>query len=87
MNARPGEDVGATIRRLLGQVAPEAGLDTIDPSADLRETLDIDSFDFLNVLVAIDRELGVSIPETDYGKVSTFQSLVDYINQARRGTP
>ncbi|MBU6350558.1 MAG: acyl carrier protein [Chloroflexi bacterium] len=60
-------------------LAPEADLSTLRPHDDLRETLEIDSFDFLNFLIALDQEVGVEIPEKDYGKVGTLAGLMDYL--------
>ncbi|HSN33058.1 MAG TPA: acyl carrier protein [Ideonella sp.] len=64
-------------------IAPEADLARIDPKASLREQLDIDSFDFLNLLIALHQRLGVEIPEADYRQVETLDGLLDYL--ARHG--
>jgi acyl carrier protein len=45
----------------------------------MREALDIDSFDFLNFLIGLDDELGVEIPEADYGKLVSLNDLLDYL--------
>jgi acyl carrier protein len=67
------------IFEILHRIAPEADLDHLDPNESLRETLDIDSFDFLNVLVALNEKLGVNIPEADYRQVATLQGMTDYL--------
>jgi acyl carrier protein len=54
----------------------------LDPKADLRRALDIDSLDFLNVLTAIHARLGINVPEKDYGKLVTFAGAVDYLEKA-----
>jgi acyl carrier protein len=54
-------------------------LTTLDPSADLREALDIDSMDFLNFVIAVHRRLGVDIPELDYPKLATLDGAVTYL--------
>ena len=41
--------------------------------------LDIDSFDFLNFLIALDERLRVEIPEADYGKLNTLDGMVRYL--------
>ena len=64
---------------ILGSIAPEADLSELDPEANLQERLDIDSFDFLNVLIALDEELGVEIPESDYGQLVSLNDIVDYL--------
>jgi hypothetical protein len=40
-------DIKKVIEEELGNIAPEADLTTVDPKADLREALDVDSMDFL----------------------------------------
>jgi len=60
-------------------IAPEADLQHVPPDANLREALDIDSFDFLNFLIGLHTRLGVEIPESDYGKLSTLSELIRYL--------
>ena len=60
-------------------LAPEADLGDLRPHDDIRETLEIDSFDFLNFLIALNKEVGVEVPEKDYGKVSTLEALTSYV--------
>lgn len=74
-------DVRGALLRLLARVAPEADLSELDPREPLQRALDIDSFDFLGLLVAIRDDLGVSVPESDYGRVATLDDLVGYLEQ------
>ena len=64
-------------------IAPEADLARLDTRVSLREQLDIDSFDFLNLLIALHERLGVEIPEADYRQVQTLDGLLEYL--ARHG--
>ncbi|MGO9046466.1 MAG: acyl carrier protein [Xanthobacteraceae bacterium] len=72
-------DVDAVVREELGNIAPEVDLKTIDPEANLREALDIDSMDFLNFISAIHHRLGLDIPELDYPKLATLAGAIDYL--------
>lgn len=60
-------------------IAPEADPQKIRPGENLREALDIDSFDFLNLLIALHGRLGVEIPESDYSQLTTLAELVRYL--------
>jgi len=60
-------------------LAPEADLNDLRPHDDIREMLEIDLLDFQNFLVALNKEVGVEVPEKDYGKVSTLESLTSYV--------
>lgn len=72
-------EIRATLEKLLARIAPEADLASIDPEESLQRALDIDSFDFLNFLVAVRNELGVTVSESDYGKVGTLQGLLRFL--------
>jgi len=64
---------------ILHRIAPEADLNRISPDENLREALDIDSFDFLNIMIALHDKFGVDIPESDYRKVSSLKGILDYL--------
>ena len=63
----------------LTEVAPDVDPLAIDPDSDLAEQLDIDSMDFLNIVVAIHERTGIEIPERDYPKLSTLGDAVTYL--------
>jgi acyl carrier protein len=69
----------------LHQIAPEADPRQIREDENLREALDIDSFDFLNVLIGLHERLGVEIPEADYGQLTTLSALVQYLSRKLPG--
>jgi acyl carrier protein len=62
-------DIRKLVQEELSNIAPEIDLATVDPAADLREAMDIDSMDFLNFVTAVHRRTGVDIPEADYPKL------------------
>lgn len=72
-------DIRKAILEELGNIAPEADLAAVDPAADLREALDIDSMDFLNFVIALHRRLAVDIPEIDYPKLVTLDGAMTYL--------
>jgi acyl carrier protein len=72
-------DLRTTVLRALGEIVPELDPRTLAPDVPLRDQLDIDSMDFLNFVVALDDELGVEIPESDYGKLDTLDRIVEYV--------
>ncbi|MFO0633650.1 MAG: acyl carrier protein [Nannocystaceae bacterium] len=75
----------AAILGALGRITPESDLSGLRGDVPLRDQLEIDSMDFLNLLVAVATELGVEIPERDYGKVLALDGLVNYVEAKRRG--
>jgi acyl carrier protein len=72
-------DVRATVLRVLARLAPEADLTSLRGDVPLRSELDIDSVDFLNFVIELDRELAVGVPEADYGQLATLDGAVAYL--------
>jgi acyl carrier protein len=73
------QEIHTRVLRVLGQIAPEADLSAIKPDIKLRDQLDIDSMDFLNFLIGVDKELSIAIPERDYGQLTTLDACVAYL--------
>ncbi len=73
------DDVRPKVLEVLAQIAPEADLDAIDPTDDIREQLDLDSMDFLNVAVGVSAAFNLNVPERDYPKMATLDGCVAYI--------
>ncbi|MEO1292226.1 MAG: acyl carrier protein [Pseudomonadota bacterium] len=63
----------------IGRIAPEIPFDDVDRTEDLRDAFEIDSMDFLNLVTALHKRLGVEIPETDYAKLHSVDAAVDYL--------
>ncbi len=63
----------------IGNIAPEADPAAIDPNGDLREAFDLDSMDFLNLVTALHKRLGIDIPETDYARLSSLNAAIAYL--------
>lgn len=73
----------ATVLRVLGEVAPEADLTALDPAQDMREALDLDSMDILNLAVGLYQATGVDVPERDYPRIVTVDGAVAYLAEHR----
>lgn len=73
------QEIRDAVMKSLHSVAPEIDLDEIDPAAPIGPQMDVDSIDFLNVLMGIHEKTGVDIPERDYPKVQTIDDTVAYI--------
>ena len=77
-----GPEIQKVLLELVHRIAPECDPANIDPDENLREALEIDSFDFLNLLVSVHERLGIAIPESDYSRVATLNNLVTYLQDA-----
>jgi acyl carrier protein len=64
----------------LKQIAPASSVNQLQPGDNIREALDLDSFDHLNFLIDLNSKLGVDIPEKDYGKLNSLASIMNYLS-------
>jgi acyl carrier protein len=78
------EEIRQAVVGVLRDVAPEVRPEAIDPVASLRDTLDLDSVDFMNFVIGLHAALGVDVPEADYAKLSSLDDCVAYL-AAKRG--
>jgi len=76
-------DTRAQVLRLLGDIAPEADLATLNPAVSFRDQLDLDSMDFLNFVVAIHKAFHIEIPESDYPKYMTLNGCLAQLDASR----
>jgi len=63
----------------LQTIAPEADLASLEPVTSFRDQIDIDSMDFLNFMIALEKRLGVRIREVDYPKLSSLDGCISYL--------
>ncbi len=68
------------IFELLKKIAPDTEPSELKPEDNIRETLNIDSFDTLQFVVALSENFSIEIPEQDYGKITNLKDLLSYIN-------
>lgn len=73
------QDIRQTLFELLKKIAPDTEPEKLRPDDDIRHTLETDSFDALQFVVALDEHFGIETPEADYGKIATLKNLVQYI--------
>jgi acyl carrier protein len=69
-----------TMFDLLKNIAPESSPEALGEDENIRETLGIDSYDFLNLMIGLNEAFGVEIPETDYGKLVSLTDIVHYVS-------
>ena len=69
----------AVLIETLQSIAPEVEGSELRPDRPLRQQVDLDSMDWLNVLQGLHLRLGVDIPESDYAGLVTLDDIVAYL--------
>ncbi len=79
------DELRSAIVAAIAAVAPEADLRSLRHDRPLREQIDLDSIDWLNVLAGLCERLGIDIPAIDDGRFATVDSIVDRLTTALAG--
>lgn len=74
-------ELESIIKTAISDIAPDADPDSLESDDDMRDELDLDSMDFLNIIVAVSQKSGVTIPESDYAQVLTMDTMCQYVEE------
>jgi acyl carrier protein len=79
-------EIRSAVLAALAEVAPEVDTAALSPARPLRRQVDLDSMDWLNVIIAWHKRFGIDIPEADYAQLTSVDAVVRYI-AGRLGAP
>ena len=79
MTVASREQIRALVIDTFASIVPEVDFATIASDQPLRGQVDLDSFDFLNVIIRLSERLKLDIPEADYGELATLDGMIDYL--------
>ncbi|HEX4414393.1 MAG TPA: acyl carrier protein [Lacipirellulaceae bacterium] len=64
---------------ILSDIAPDEDLSNLDDSLNFREQLELDSMDFLDIVMELRKRYRVQIPEDDYINLASMNTTVAYL--------
>ncbi len=73
------EEIRQAIIDILADIAPDEDLSDLDDSVAFREQLELDSMDFLDIVMELRKRYRVQVPEEDYGQLASMDSTVTYL--------
>jgi acyl carrier protein len=63
----------------LTKAAPDIDQNALEPEINFRDQFEVDSVDFLNFMLDLEKRLGIRIPEVDYPKLSSMKGCLAYL--------
>jgi acyl carrier protein len=76
MNA---EQIRQVILAILARIAPDEDLAEIRDEVPFREQMELDSMDFLDIVMELRKQFRIQIPEDNYQQLTTMNSTVTYL--------
>ncbi len=67
------------IMDIIAEIAVDEDLSNIDDNVRLREQLDLDSMDFLDIVMELKKRYKIEVPTEDYPKLATMKSCIEYL--------
>ncbi len=73
------DEIKDIILEIIEDIDEEADFDDLDADQPLRDQLDLDSMDFLDIVMELRKRYKLQIPEEDYPELATLTSCVNYL--------
>ena len=73
------DDCKKLVIDIISDIAPDEDLTAIKPEIKLRDQLQLDSMDFLDIVMELRKSHGIEVPETDYGQLASLESCAEYL--------
>lgn len=64
---------------ILEEIAPDEDISDLNDEQSFREQIELDSMDFLDIVMELRKRHRVQIPEEDYGELASMASTVKYL--------
>ncbi len=73
------DEVKKIVLAIIADIAPDEDLSNVKPEVRLRDQLELDSMDFLDIVMELRKKYGIEVPEADYPKLATLDSCAEYL--------
>jgi acyl carrier protein len=64
---------------IIADIAPDEELGNLKPDVRLRDQLQLDSMDFLDIVMELRKRHSIEVPEADYIQLASLDSCADYL--------
>ena len=78
------DDIKRAIVDILSDIAPDEDLSELKEDVPFRDQLELDSRDFLDIVMELRKRYRIQIPEEDYTALASMKSTVEYLEPRMR---
>jgi acyl carrier protein len=72
-------EIRQAVLDILSDIAPDEDLSTLKEDVPFRDQLELDSMDFLDIVMELRKRYRIQIPEEDYQQLASMSSTVQYL--------
>ena len=73
------EQVKQIVIDIINEIAPDEDTSNLKSEVNLRDQMDLDSMDFLDIVMELRKQHGIEVPEEDYPRLASLDSCADYL--------
>jgi acyl carrier protein len=73
------EETKKIVLEIIADIAPDEDLSNVKPEVRLRDQLQLDSMDFLDIVMELRKRHGIEVPEADYQQLASLDSCAEYL--------
>lgn len=73
------DQIRDAIVAIINDILPDGDCSQVNPDEKLRDQLELDSMDFLDIVMELRKQYKVQIPEEDYPKLASLSSCIEYL--------
>lgn len=74
-----GTEIKEAILDILADIAPDEDLSHLKEDVPFRDQLELDSMDFLDIVMELRKRYRIQVPEEEYGELASIRSTVEYL--------
>jgi acyl carrier protein len=79
------EQIKTVVLAIVAEIAPDEDLSDIKSDVPFRDQVELDSMDFLDIVMELRKRYGIEVPEDDYQELATLDGSVAYLEPRMKG--
>ena len=78
------QEVKSVLMEIVAEIIPDEDLTGLKDDIPIREQVELDSMDFLDIIMELRKRYGIEVPEDDYMQLATIDSSIAYLEPRMR---
>jgi acyl carrier protein len=78
------DQIRASLLEIIAQIIPDEDLGNLKGDIPIREQVELDSMDFLDIIMELRKRYNIEVPEDDYVQLATLDGSVAYLEPRMR---
>ena len=73
------DEIRSAVIKIIGDIVPDEDLSSLKDDVPFADQVELDSMDFLDIVMELRKRYNIEVPEEDYEQLATMESTVAYL--------